>query len=203
VLLALGLALFLQAAVLVKDASIRKNQNVWTEVELLARKAHDGRAHVMSPHEIADLLVNAIIQIESGGDAGLVGSMGERGLMQVMPETWAEITARKYGKPISFDLAFKPDMNEHVGRLYLDFLQGFLQQHKDDWQADERALLLACYNAGPGRVQRSGFDILNLPAVVQDYVQRGVDLHEFLLAEQANHIRHLLISYSDPSPTDG
>ena len=203
VLMLVGLALFMQSAVLLKNLSLRKNPSVWTEVELLAQKAHDGRTAMLSPHEIADLLVECIIQIESGGNPGLVGTVGERGLMQVRSETWAEVTTRQYGAPLSFDLAFDPEVNEAVGRLYLDYLQVFLHQHREHWQADERALLLASYNAGPGRVQRAGFDLKKLPAIAQDYVKRGVDLHDHLLAEQASYVRHMLVSYFATAPTDG
>ncbi len=198
-----GLALFVQCSVLLKNASIRRNPNVWAEVEELAQKAQDDRMALLSANEIADLLVETIIQIESGGNARMVGGVGERGLMQIKPETWDDITARTYGTPLSFDRAFDPHVNETVGRLYLDYLQSILMEHKDQWRADERALLLACYNAGPGRVQRAGFDIKRLPHVVRDYVQRGTDLHDYLLAEQAGHVRHLLADYAAGPRTDG
>lgn len=198
-----GIALFVQCVVLTKDMLIRKHESVWTDVELMVRDAHAGRTPVITPGEIADVLVECIIQIESGGDPMKVGSVGERGLMQVKSDTWRDITTRTYGDPLPFALAFEADVNERVGRLYLDYLQEFLHAHRDAWKGDERALLLASYNAGPGRVQRAGFDINRLPAVVQDYVKRGVALHEYLLAEQANSVRHMLVSYSTATFTDG
>lgn len=132
---------------------------------------------------IADLLIESIIQIESAGNPRMVGSRGERGLMQIMPRTWAEVTQRHFGGRIPFSRAFEPDLNRRVGAAYLNDLQDFLARHRHQWKADERALLLACYNAGPDRVRQAGFDLRRLPASTRDYVQRGAALHEALLAD--------------------
>ncbi len=132
---------------------------------------------------IADLLVESIVQIESAGNPRMVGSSGERGLMQIMPRTWSEVTHRHFGSRIPFSRAFEPDLNRRVGAAYLNDLQVFLAQYRHQWKADERALLLACYNAGPDRVRQAGFDIRRLPASTRDYVQRGAALHEALLAD--------------------
>lgn len=132
---------------------------------------------------ISELLIEAIIQIESAGNATKVGSRGERGLMQIMRGTWNEVTARHFGRRIPFARAFDPDWNRRVGTAYLADLQEFLARHRSLWKADERALLLACYNAGPERVRRAGFDLRRLPASTRDYVRRGIALHEALLEE--------------------
>lgn len=132
---------------------------------------------------IADLLVESIIQIESAGNPRMVGSRGERGLMQIMARTWGEVTSRHFGRRIPFSRAFEPELNRQVGAAYLNDLQAFLAAHRAQWKADERALLLACYNAGPERVRQAGFDIRRLPASTRDYVKRGTALHEALLAD--------------------
>ena len=67
----------------------------------------------------AALLVDAIIQIESNGDAQKVGRHGERGLMQIKSGTWRDMTTRLFGAPISFDQAFDPALNRRVGTAYL------------------------------------------------------------------------------------
>jgi len=179
-----------------KNISIRRGGDVWSQVEFGLSETPVSYGHLLTPHQIADLLVNTIIQIESGGNPRLVGGKGERGLMQIMPETWTEITALRYGKPLSFDLAFDPVTNEQVGRWYLDYLQNFLNAHREQWGADERALLLAAYNGGPNRLASVHFDVRKLPASVRDYVQRGVNLHDYLLAERAQTVRHMLNSAS-------
>ncbi|MCS6770658.1 MAG: lytic transglycosylase domain-containing protein [Kiritimatiellae bacterium] len=140
-------------------------------------------AGVPDPRLVADLLVESIIQLESSGDPSKIGSRGERGLMQIMSRTWAEVTARHFGRRIPFSSAFDPELNRRVGAAYLSDLQAFLARHRSRWKADERALLLACYNAGPERVRAAGFDIRRLPASTRDYVQRGVALHEALLED--------------------
>lgn len=141
---------------------------------------------VALPEEIvADLLVNSVVQIESSGNPKTVGSKGERGLMQIMRATWRETSASLYGKSISFDRAFDPTLNRQVGTAYLASLHQFLQANKDQWQADERSLLLACYNAGPQRVAAAGFSLRRLPRSTQDYVARASSLHDVYLQEHA------------------
>ena len=124
------------------------------------------------------LLVDAVIQVESGGNAEMVGKQGERGLMQVKRGTWAEVTRNLFGRKVSFDHAFDPDMNRQVGGAYLAQLQQFLAKNRSKWHADERSLLLACYNAGPGRVEAAGFNLRGLPESTQDYVKRASALHQ-------------------------
>lgn len=134
---------------------------------------------------VALLLVDSVVQIESGGRPHIVGGKGERGLMQIKEGTWRDTTRKLYGKSISFDQAFDPDMNRLVGTAYLAHLHTFLQSNRDLWQADERSLLLACYNAGPRRVAKAGFNISKLPASTRDYVQRAEALHDVFLQDHA------------------
>jgi hypothetical protein len=70
-----------------------------------------------------------------------------------------------------------------VGEAYLDSLDAFLDRYRGQWRADRRSLLLACYNAGPARVRRAGFDLAGLPASTRDYVRRAGALHDVLLAQ--------------------
>ncbi len=135
--------------------------------------------------DICALLVEAIVQVESAGNAKRVGHRGERGLMQVKSGTWAEMTVKMYGSRLSFERAFEPSLNRQVGLAYLRQLRDFLHEHRERWGGDERSLLLACYNAGPGRVRESGFQMDLLPSITRDYVQRATALHESLLSERA------------------
>ena len=130
-------------------------------------------------------LVDAIIQIESRGDARMVGQHGERGLMQLKAGTWRDMTIRLFGQALPFDRAFEPDLNRRVGIAYLAFLQEALLPRQAEWKSDERALLLAAYNAGPGRLRRAGFDLDRMPAPTQDYVERASALHDAYLGELA------------------
>jgi soluble lytic murein transglycosylase-like protein len=134
---------------------------------------------------VTELLVESVIQIESAGNPQTVGAAGERGLMQIMPATWQETTRDLYGRPVSFRLAFNPALNREVGTAYLATLHAFLLEHRARWRADERSLLLACYNAGPTRVLDAGFDVKRLPASTRDYVKRASTLHDALLQDHA------------------
>ena len=130
-------------------------------------------------------LVDAIILIESQGNAQRVGSHGERGLMQIRLATWREVTRKLFGAPQPFQQAFESALNRRVGHTYLAQLQTQLTQHREDWQSDERALLIAAYNAGPTLLAQKNFDVTKMPASTRDYIERVTNLHDALLAEQA------------------
>jgi len=141
---------------------------------------------------VADCLVSAVIQVESGGNPRKVGSAGERGVMQIKRETWMGTTRRMYGKTVPFDRAFDESMNRRVGRAYLAELQSFLARNRNRWRSDERSLLLACYNAGPTRVMKAGFDVRRLPRSVRSYVERASALHDYYLEDSAPAVKALL-----------
>jgi len=141
----------------------------------------DAQASVLPQELMAHLLIESVVMVESGGRPKTVGLAGERGLMQVMEETWRETTERLYGSSISFKRAFEPALNREVGSAYLSHLHQFLLSHRNEWQASERSLLLACYNAGPGRVAKAGFSLGKLPASTRDYVARASALHDMML----------------------
>ena len=132
---------------------------------------------------ITDLFVEAVIQIESGGRPDVVGKAGERGLMQIKKETWREVTEILFGRPVRFSRAFEPELNRQVGQAYLRMLCSFLYENQADWKSDMRSLLLASYNAGPTHVREVGFDLRQLPASTQDYVERAMALHDFFLTD--------------------
>ncbi len=176
--------LLLPTTCMLRHYSARRNISVWDDVQQRIVDGDQWSFNLLSADEVADALVEAIIFIESSGDPTQVGAAGERGLMQIMPGTWADMTRRKYGQPISFDRAFEPALNEAIGRYYLAYLQEFLHNHRNQWRSDERSLLLACYNGGMGRVSAAGFDVRRLPRSVQQYARRGAELHDELLAQR-------------------
>ncbi len=155
-----------------------------------ATKSDEG----IDPRRVADALVRAIIEIESGGDPSQVGAAGERGLMQIKRATWRETTALLYGAPIPFSRAFEPELNVQVGRAYLGTLQGFLLANRSRWRSDERTLLLCAYNAGPSALARAGFDPAALGASVRSYAERGAALHELFLEADAEEVRQRLLA---------
>ena len=117
--------------------------------------------------------------VESRGDARCVGQSGERGLMQIMCGTWRETTEMMFREPVSFDRAFEPGLNRRVGTAYLARLRDFLLRRRGCWSGDMRGLLAAAYNAGPGAVERAGFDLEGLSPATRSYVQRVLSLHDY------------------------
>jgi soluble lytic murein transglycosylase-like protein len=102
--------------------------------------------------------LRAIIRAESGGDASSVSDKGAIGLMQVMPQTYAELRARHDFGPDPFD----PRDNILAGAAYL-------AQMLARYGASG---FLAAYNAGPGRYEDYLTKGRPLPAETTDYVAR-------------------------------
>ncbi len=101
--------------------------------------------------------IKAILQQESGGKEDVVSPKGAMGLMQLMPDTWADMKLR-------FDLGddpFDPRDNVFAGTAYLSFLW--------DRYGTIEAMLVA-YNAGPKRYEDALQNRRSLPAETQSYV---------------------------------
>jgi soluble lytic murein transglycosylase-like protein len=100
--------------------------------------------------------IHAVMQAESGGDARAVSSKGAMGLMQIMPETWADLRQR-YG------LSADPfDLHDNIiaGAAYLRELH-------DRYGSPG---FLAAYNAGPARYEDHLATGQPLPPETQAYV---------------------------------
>ncbi len=98
-------------------------------------------------------LIHSVVSTESAYDPAAISHAGAQGLMQLMPETAAEL-----GVTDSFD----PEQNLLGGSQYL-------KQLLDKYDGDlDHAL--AAYNWGQGNVDRYG--LKNLPAETRDYVAR-------------------------------
>jgi soluble lytic murein transglycosylase len=91
-------------------------------------------------------LAAALIRQESMFNAAARSPVGAVGLMQVMPAT-GQALARRLGVPrFQPGLLAQPELNVHFGTAYLaDQLRAY---------GDRVDLVLAAYNAGPGRVSR-------------------------------------------------
>jgi soluble lytic murein transglycosylase-like protein len=88
-------------------------------------------------HGVSEVLLLAVIAVESAGRARATSPKGAQGLMQLIPAT-----ARRFGVSDSFD----PAQNIRGGAAYLDWLlRNF---------AEDAILALAGYNAGEGAVKR-------------------------------------------------
>ena len=85
--------------------------------------------------------IRAVMRTESNGDPHATSPKGAMGLMQIMPETWAELRIR-YGLG---DDAYDPHDNIIASAAYIREL--FDRYGSPGW--------IAAYNAGPGRYEAS------------------------------------------------
>jgi len=84
--------------------------------------------------------IHAVMQVESGGGEHAISSRGALGLMQLMPGTWVELSAR-YGLGLD---PFDPRDNILAGTVYL----------KEMHDRFGSVGFLAAYHAGPARYEQ-------------------------------------------------
>ena len=122
--------------------------------------AHPYAAHIAEASQrfgIPEHWIRAVLRAESAGDVRAVSSAGAMGLMQVMPDTWAELRPR-YG--LGRD-PYDPRDNILAGTAYL--------REMFDRYGNVGAML-AAYNAGPGRYDEYLATGRTLPAETRAYV---------------------------------
>ena len=90
-------------------------------------------------------LMQAIICVESGGNAQAVSSVGALGLTQVMPSTLPDINSMLGKQYTPIDL-YTPDVSIECGARYLSWLLATL---------GSESLAIRAYNAGPGNVEEN------------------------------------------------
>jgi hypothetical protein len=101
--------------------------------------------------------IRAVMRTESAGDPHATSPKGAMGLMQVMPQTWAELSARYGFGPDAYD----PRENILAGTAYLR------EMHDRYGTVDG---MLAAYNAGPGRYDDHLATGRPLPVETRTYV---------------------------------
>ncbi len=98
-----------------------------------------------------------VMHVESRGRPRAVSQAGAMGLMQIMPATWAMLTARHRLGSDPFDVR----ANIHAGAAYLRMM----------WDRyGDVPLMLAAYNAGPGRADAFAAGRRRLPAETVAYI---------------------------------
>ncbi|WP_439486549.1 lytic transglycosylase domain-containing protein [Blastomonas fulva] len=124
--------------------------------------AHPYAAHVADASHrfgIPETWIWAVMRAESSGRSLAVSHAGAMGLMQIMPRTWRILDARYGLGPDPFDVR----ANILGGAAYLRLM----------WDRyGDVALMLAAYNAGPGRVDEYRAGLRRLPAETSRYVAR-------------------------------
>ncbi|WP_273281689.1 lytic transglycosylase domain-containing protein [Pseudooceanicola atlanticus] len=105
---------------------------------------------------LPERLLRAVMTAESDGSVRAISSKGAMGLMQIMPDTWIELSARyRLGND-----PFNPRDNILAGTAYLNELH-------DKYGSPG---FLAAYNAGPGRYDEYLVDGRPLPPETRNYV---------------------------------
>ena len=134
----------------------------------LAQSAAQDRAAAAHPHDahiaeasqrfgIPAAWIIAVMRAESAGDLRAVSSAGAMGLMQVMPDTWADLRIRY---ALGHDPYHARD-NILAGTAYL----------REMWDRyGNVAAMLAAYNAGPARYDEYRLADRPLPAETRAYV---------------------------------
>ena len=107
---------------------------------------------------IPERWIYAVMRVESAGYPRAISPKGAMGLMQLMPETWADLRAR-YGLG---DDPFAPRDNILAGAAYL-------RQLYDHYGASG---FLAAYNCGPARYERYLAGRASLPSETISYIAR-------------------------------
>ncbi|MDD9732812.1 lytic transglycosylase domain-containing protein [Mameliella sp. AT18] len=121
--------------------------------------AHPFAAHIAEASHrfgLPEHWIRAVMTAESDGIARAISSKGAMGLMQIMPDTWIELSARyRLGND-----PFDPRGNILAGAAYLRELH-------DKYGSPG---FLAAYNAGPGRYGEYLVGGRPLPAETRNYV---------------------------------
>ncbi len=118
---------------------------------------HDIIQRKSSKYNVEPSLVSAVISVESNWRPDAVSSRGAMGLMQLMPGTADDMQVMN---------PFDPEDNIDGGVRYLSLMID---------RFNDIDLALAAYNAGPGRVDRSG----GLPDIkeTREYVSKVLSLY--------------------------
>ncbi len=132
------------------EASLHsQGQQLWDAIQQLEAELASGKLtsaqifsivqSISAVYGIDPLLVMAVIRQESGGNSKAVSSAGAEGLMQLMPQTAADLGVTD---------PMNPQQNVKGGIAYLAYLLKLFNGNVS-WA-------LAGYNAGPGAVERYG-----------------------------------------------
>lgn len=113
--------------------------------------------------------INAIIEVESGGDPRAVSSAGAKGLMQVtdialedVVQNAGRLDERCNSLTVTSDL-FDPTVNVTAGICYIQLLQHTFKSVP---------LTLAAYNMGPTALKKAILTKGGIPQEVVDYVNK-------------------------------
>ncbi len=124
------------------------------------------------PDYLSERFVREIIAHESSNNPMAISKKGARGLMQIMPDTWAEFEAQRDYSEHAFD----PRTNLEVGIKYLLWLDKRFRKDYAGWEnltaIEKKELVLSAYNAGLSRLQKEEHQLENMPNETKNYVEK-------------------------------
>ena len=132
---------------------VRFRSDAGSAAHLAGKEIKEIVAHYTAFYHLDEALVYAVIRQESNFNPHAVSHAGARGLMQLMPGTASDMGVKNI---------FDPAENIAGGTQYLSKMMRLF---------GSESLALAAYNAGPGRVRRSGNRIPNIRET-QNYVRQ-------------------------------
>ena len=125
-----------------------------------------------SEYGVPEELIWAVIKTESNFKASAVSGVGAVGLMQLMPDTFNEITNSRLNERLDAGMRYDPETNIRYGTYYLSYLYA----RYGNWST-----ALAAYNAGLGKVD--GW-LEN-----KDYSNNGSTLNHIPYKETRNYVK--------------
>ena len=131
-------------------------------------------------YKLDPVLVSAVIYCESHYNASAVSQVGARGLMQLMPDTAAEVAGKLgEGKTYTDANLFNADDNIRYGCWYLRYLL--------DRFGDNVTNTLAAYHAGPQKVNNWLND--------KNYSEDGITLKSIPPGETSKYVKRVTAAY--------
>lgn len=118
--------------------------------------------------EVDPLWVALVVLVESGGWAEAVSPAGASGLMQLMPATAREVLGTTPWRTATPDPS-TPEGNIRLGTRYLRWISDSIDERYTNDHRERLALVIAAYNAGPGRLKQHLEEGRDLPAETRAY----------------------------------
>ena len=121
----------------------------WTAIDrVIYKKPEEYTPYVekySKQYGVPESLVWAVIKTESGFDSSAESDVGAVGLMQLMPDTFNDITASRLKEGLDVGMRYDPETNIRYGTYYLSYLY----ERYGDWDK-----VIAAYNWGLGNLDK-------------------------------------------------
>ena len=121
---------------------------VITKIEYKAYKKPDEYAQYIEKYsekyDVPEHVIYSVIKAESGFDRKAESGAGAIGLMQMMPDTFEELTDIHFKEYLDVSMLYDAETSIRYGTFYLSYLYGIY----GEW-----SVVFAAYNAGPGNVR--------------------------------------------------